>query len=161
MSESQLNERRVVECPYHLAQQYLDYFLREVARTKKPDVVTLRVPVASSELTKKVEVTVAHGYDPMHFDHPWSLHWTPEGGGPYPDFDGELTVRADEDYTSSILELVGEYRPPGGALGAAFDWVAGRRIASATAQALLREIGNGMITEYRRDEAAKAEQARE
>jgi hypothetical protein len=159
MSESQLNERYVVQCPYHLAQRYLDYFLREPARTRKPDVVTLRVPMAISELTKNVEVTFALGSDPMHFDHPWRLHWTPEGGGPYPDFDGELTVRADEDYTSAILELVGEYRPPGGAIGRAFDRVAGQRIASATAQALLREIGDGMVAEYRRDEAAKAEQA--
>jgi hypothetical protein len=158
MSESQLNERHVVECPYHLAQRYLDYGLREPAQTGKPDVLTLRLTMATSELTKNVEVTFTRGNDPMHFDHPWKLHWTPEGGGPYPDFDGELTVRADEDYSSAILELRGEYRPPGGVVGAAFDRIAGKRIAAATAQALLREIGDGMVAEYRRDEAAKAEQ---
>ena len=161
MSESQLNERYFVKCPYHLAQQYLDYFLREAAQTKKPDVMTLRLPMANSELTKKVDVTVSRSSDPMHFDHPWRLHWTPEGGGPYPDFDGELTVRSDEDYTSAILELVGEYRPPGGPIGAAFDHIAGKRIASTTAQVLLREIGDGMVAEYRRNETAKAERARE
>ena len=90
----------------------------------------------------------------MHFDQPWRIHWKPQAG-PYPEFNGELTVRADETYKTSILELTGSYRPPGGALGAAFDWAAGSRIATLTAQTLLRQIADGMEARYHSDELAK------
>jgi hypothetical protein len=93
----------------------------------------------------------------MHFDEPWHIHWKPQAG-PYPEFDGELTVRADETYESARLELTGSYRPPGGALGAAFDWAAGSRIASATAGALLARLGDEMKSRYEADEQAKPSQ---
>ena len=79
----------------------------------------------------------------------------PAGRRAYPDFDGELTVRAADDYTTAILELRGQYRPPGGPAGAAFDLVAGSRIAAATAQQLLKEVGQELETRYRRDEEEK------
>jgi hypothetical protein len=106
------------------------------------------------ELTKGVIVNFGPATDPMHFDEPWRIHWKPQGG-PYPEFEGELTVRADETYETSRLELRGSYSPPGGIAGAAFDVVAGGRIASATAQALLRHIGDEMEEHYQRDEEAK------
>jgi hypothetical protein len=106
------------------------------------------------ELSKGVTVTFGSAVDPMHFDQPWRIHWKPQGG-PYPEFEGELTVRADETYETSRLELRGSYRPPGGIIGAAFDFVAGGRIASATAQALLRRLGNEMVKRYQHDEQAK------
>jgi len=154
---SRLEERLVVRCPYHLAQGYLDASLRDRANSRKTDTITLRVPLGVGELTENAIVTVATGNDPMHFDRPWRLHWTPESKGLYPDFDGELTVRADEDYTTSILELRGEYRPPAGIVGAAFDRAVGSRIASSTARALLEEVAAGMVDRYRRDEAAKGQ----
>jgi hypothetical protein len=99
-------------------------------------------------------VTFGAAVDPMHFDQPWRIHWTPESGL-YPQFEGELTVRADETYETSRLELRGSYTPPGGIAGAAFDWVAGARIASSTARALLRHLGDEMEARYQRDEQAK------
>ena len=152
---SELYERYFLGCPYHLAQQYLANSLRDSAQSGKPGVLTLRATLAGTDVAKNVIVTFATGTDPMHFDQPWRVHWTPEGGGPYPDFDGELTVRADEDYTTAILELSGENRPPGGALGVAFDRAVGSRFASATVQALLAEIGAHMVSRYRSDEDAK------
>jgi hypothetical protein len=106
------------------------------------------------ELSKAVTVTFGAAVDPMHFDQPWRIHWTPESGL-YPQFEGELTVRADETYETSRLELRGSYSPPGGIAGAAFDWVVGARIASATARALLAHIGDEMETRYQHDEKAK------
>src|SRR6516164_3266529 len=153
-SMSQLSERRVVRCPYHLAQQYLHEIVGVRAESGEESRLTLTVSGAGLEISKDVGVTFAPAVDPMHFDQPWRIHWNPQSGR-YPEFDGELTVRADEDYKSSVLELQGSYRPPGGALGAAFDWAAGSRIATATAQALLSRIGDGMEARYRRDELAK------
>ena len=62
------------------------------------------------ELVKNVTVSFGAATDPMHFDQPWRIHWKPQAG-PYPEFDGELTVRADETYKSALLELAGSYRP--------------------------------------------------
>lgn len=91
----------------------------------------------------------------MHFDQPWKIHWKPASGGPYPEFDGELTVRYDEDYTTSILELSGDYRPPLGLVGALFDVIAGARIARATANELLGTLGDEMERRYNAEERAK------
>jgi len=66
-----------------------------------------------------------------------------------------MSVRADYDYTTSLLELVGEYEPPLGAAGKAFDLLAGSRIASQTARYLLAEIAGELEQRYRQDETAK------
>lgn len=152
---SELLERHYMRCPYHLAKSYLAASLAERAESGAPSTLTLKAPLLGAEVKKNVVVTFSTGADPMHFDQPWRVRWTPEGGGAYPDFEGELTVRADEDYSTSILELRGEYAPPGGALGEAFDHVVGSKIASSTARALLDEIAAGMVAHYERDEAAK------
>jgi hypothetical protein len=150
---SKLSETIVVACPYHLAQQYIAFSLRKPL--EKPGVMTVRVPLGDMQVSKDVLATVSEGTDPMHFDQPWNVHWSPVGGGPYPDFDGQITVRADEDYTSCILEIQGEYRPPGGAAGKAFDAVVGRKIASATARALLEQIARDLIERYQTIQAAR------
>ncbi len=106
---SDLSERFFVKCPYNLAQGYLSDDMKSRAATGTPVTITLRAPIGSTDLTKDEDVTVGAGVDPMHFDEPWKIHWTPKAGGPYPDFDGELTVRADETYSAAILELRGTY----------------------------------------------------
>lgn len=150
---SELLERRVARCPYHLAQSYLADFVGPRVGSAVP--LTLTLPLPSAELTKDVIVTYDAATDPMHFDEPWHVHWKPQGGL-YPEFDGELTVRADETYESAQLELKGSYRPPGGLAGAAFDHAVGKRVASATAQALLEGLATEMESRYERDERAKA-----
>ncbi len=149
---SELLERRVVRCPYHLAQRYLAENIE--SRLNAPGPLTLTLALPGAELVKEVVVTYGAAFDPMHFDQPWKVHWEPKAG-PYPVFDGELTVRADETYESSLLELKGAYRPPGGALGAAFDWAVGARIASATAQALLERVGSEIEARFAADERSK------
>jgi hypothetical protein len=149
---SQISERRVVACPYHLAQGYLAHTVG--SNVASPAPLTLSLPLPGAELEKEVIVTYDAAVDPMHFDQPWHVHWKPEAG-PYPEFDGELTVRADETYSSSLLELRGSYRPPGGMLGAAFDAAIGSRIASATAQALLERLAREMESRYALEERSK------
>src|SRR5579863_9108027 len=151
---SQLLERHVVRCPYHLARLYLADSIGPNARSGAATRLGLTVSGPGIELTKSVVATFAPTTDPMHFDQPWKIHWDPQSG-PYPQFDGELTVRADETYESALLELRGSYRPPGGALGAAFDWAAGSRIATATARELLARLGSEIESRYQRDEEAK------
>jgi len=67
------------------------------------------------------------------------VSWTPKDGGPYPAFNGTLSVAQDAVGWSRI-EIDGTYRPPFGIAGAAFDAVLGHRIAQDTAAELLAEI---------------------
>jgi hypothetical protein len=146
-----VTERYPTKCPYHRAREYLHDSLESVVKNARITTLSL----TAGGLEKPVLVSYKHGEDPMRFDEPWLIHWTPEGGGPYPDFDGELTVRADDSYRASILELRGEYVPPLGTLGQAFDFAVGSRIASATAHALLQQIAQVMEMRYNDEEAAK------
>ncbi|HET6895816.1 MAG TPA: hypothetical protein VFH72_10590 [Candidatus Baltobacteraceae bacterium] len=152
-----IKESLHLACPYVRAREYLRESLENPAQSGMPQTLRLTgsLPGTNIELEKGVRVTYAHGSDPMHFDQPWTVRWTPESGGLYPAFSGMLTVRADEDYTASILELEGEYAPPMGTTGRLFDKALGRRIAGETMQTLLHRIGNEMMTRYRTEDAAK------
>lgn len=150
-------ERRFLNCPYVRAREYLREALQAAAEGKTVQTLPLTAPLSfvPGALEKNVLVRYERGRDPLHFDEPWNVYWTPEGGGPYPDFAGELTVRADESYRRAVLELTGDYAPPFGTVGRAFDMVVGARIASSTAKALLEHIGSSMEERYRTEEKAK------
>ena len=152
-----LYQRLFLRCPYRRAQHYLEEALATASTTRESDTIRLTVPLTLdlAALQKDVTVTYGFGHDAMHFDQPWKIHWTPAGGGPFPNFDGELTVRADEDYDRCILELRGDYQPPFGAVGEAFDALVGSRIASMTARELLRGIGLRMEEQYLLEETEK------
>ena len=153
---AKLTESVFVKCPYHRARIYLAENVATFARTHSK--LTLHVPVkgvkGSFDLKKDVVVAFTPGTDPMHMDRPWQIHWTPESG-PFPSFEGELTVRADEDYSSCILELVGDYTPPGGPIGIAFDSIIGWEIASLTGRMLLKQFGDEFEQRYNEEEAQK------
>lgn len=156
---STLQQRRVVHCPYHRAKLFMEDLFGELAEKGQTKTVPLRVPLGSNggpALQKDVEMTARIGADPMHFDEPWNVHWTPSGGGPYPEFGGTLTVRGDETYETCLLELSGEYVPPLGTAGAAFDSIVGNRIAAATAREFLQELGDELESRYRLEESEKA-----
>lgn len=150
-------ERIFLKCPYVRAREYLRESLEPAAESTSPQVLPLAAPLTfvPGALEKNVLVRYERGRDPMHFDEPWHVFWTPEGGGPYPDFSGEITVRADESYNGAVLELHGDYAPPLGAVGKAFDMVIGAKIAASTARKLLGRIGGAMEERYRGEEAAK------
>ena len=63
------------------------------------------------------------------------IRWHPISG-PYPSFKGRLLARRG-DISSCRLEIEGEYAPPGGIVGAAFDAVLGHRIAEEGVMDLL------------------------
>lgn len=152
-----LCERYIIHCPYVRARDYLEQMLEPLVAESRVQSLTLKAPVLCGrrELQTNVLVRYAKSADPMHFDQPWRVSWTPEHGGPYPDFYGELTVRADETYISAILELEGEYTPPLGLPGRVFDDAIGRTIATASAQALLAKLAVEMKAQYEYEEARK------
>jgi hypothetical protein len=152
---SRLLQRFHLHCPYQRARTYLQESLQIFASTGQPQVVKLHVPITIGEnagIDKDVIFTFGEGVDPLHFDQPWTVHWTPQGDGPYPDFEGTLTVRANDDLRSSVLELQGAYEPALG-VGAAFDAIVGSRLASATAREFLRTVARELERRYDADRA--------
>lgn len=161
---STLYQRLHLACPYNRAQDILANALQPSVDTAEPQVLLLALPetaVKGIDISREVIVTFGDAVDPMHFDQPWSVHWHPKDGGLYPDFDGTLTIRADETYATSILELEGTYEPPLGAVGVMFDAVVGSRIASATARELLRKLGGDLEAQYNESERAKHPSAKD
>jgi hypothetical protein len=149
MSTSTLLQRYLLRCPYQRAREYLEAKLHGAADTGETQVIRLRAPFAQKGMALEKDVLISFGraIDPLHFDQPWTIHWTADGG-PYPEFDGTLTVRADEDYGSAVLELQGTYIPPFGLAGTAFDALLGSRIASATAREFLGTMAAEMESEF-------------
>lgn len=153
---SNLYQRRYLNCPYKRAKELLADAASAAATSGDGRLLRLRLPIAEgASLSKEVSIVLERGTDPMHFDEVWNVRWEPTPGGIYPAFSGTLTIRADERYETSILELVGSYQPPLGAVGTAFDSVVGSRIAHATAREFLRVVGNGIEERFRREEAEK------
>ena len=153
---SSLYQRRYLNCPYKRAKELLAEAVPQAATSADGQLLRLRLPVAEgASLSKEVLIVLEPGSDPMHFDQVWNVRWEPVTGGVYPSFAGTLTVRADERYETSILELAGAYQPPLGAVGAAFDSVVGSRIAHATAREFLRVIGSDIEDRFRKEEAQK------
>jgi hypothetical protein len=135
-----IHERRLLTCPYVSARDYLRDALAS-SDGQKTHSLPKTAPIASiGGAQKRVLVRYEPGRDPLQFDEPWNVYWTPEGGGPYPDFAGELTVRANEHFRGAVLELTGDYAPPRGATGQTLDMAAAAKIASATAKELLEQI---------------------
>lgn len=154
---AQIQESLRVECPYVRAKEYLENAVRDAAQAGLPGTLELTAafPATNIKLSKRVRVTYAPAFDPMHFDQPWHVRWEPEPGGIYPSFDGQLVVRADESYRFAILELHGTYTPPLGAAGRMFDAALGHTIAATTAQRLLQNIAADMVDRCDAEEAAK------
>jgi hypothetical protein len=153
---SDVIETRLIACPYSQARRYLASAITSQGTRGKPSIMRLRVKIPGElNVEKDVAVTFAPATDPRHFDQPWRVHWEPSPPGPYPVFDGTLTVRSAEDYDSAILELSGRYEPPLGSLGKIFDAAIGHHLAQATARDLLAAIGDRMEAAFQRQEAAK------
>lgn len=142
-----LTERHFVRCAYGVAWRLLQAEL-------EPDgslAWKLRVaPVFAHDLdaADDVDVQVSRRSDPMHFDGPWTVMWSPQRGSSFPSFNGTLTVRADEDPAVTVLELDGTYDPPLGTAGETPDLLAGAHLATTAAEALLRDLGDRIVEKH-------------
>ncbi len=151
-----IKERVYVSCPFGKAPSFLNYYLDRLARTSDADGAVLRLAVPLTEFGIPSDVAV-HRDVVARFEPPSEkefgrastpVRWTPEGGGPFPDFVGAITVEEDERYGSCALVLEGAYEPPLGIVGKAFDAAMGRRIAQRTARELLRVLRRKIETDW-------------
>ncbi|HET9095732.1 MAG TPA: hypothetical protein VFN37_03640 [Candidatus Baltobacteraceae bacterium] len=119
-------ERVAVRCPYAAARRYVH-----------DDAVHAVPPIPPFTLQ------LEHADDPLRFDERLRVQWTPKPGAPYPEFIGQIILRADPD-AGTVLELTGDYLPPFGAPGRAFDLFIGTKIATATAKSVLRKMAEAI-----------------
>ena len=145
-----------IQCPSILARTYIYESLGAFSGWPLPLLAELTVPIpgTSRELTKAVNVEYEA---PENLDDPWRVSWRPEPGGIYPSFEGVLTIVDADNARATILELEGQYEPPLGMAGAAFDAAIGHRIATATANRLLAGIAAEIHDRYAREETRVSE----
>ena len=135
-----------VKAPYSVA---LDAIVR-LLRARKNRIM-LTVPLKGTGLGLEREVNVnflaVRGHKgERHLHDELQLTWEPSGGGPFPTFTGSLKMQALGNDTELLLS--GEYQPPMGALGEAFDALIGKKIAETTAQQLLAELKAGLEADF-------------
>lgn len=142
-----IHERRSVEVPLARAPGYIGNYIRDVESEGRGRIVlTVKVPLERlgfdrcMEVSRTVSVHFPPLLDPQYLGHFTAISWEPEGGGPFPHFSGAIGVETDGTGSACYLTLDGNYDPPLGVVGDAFDAIVGRHIARLTARNLLDEI---------------------
>ena len=146
----EIEARLVVSAPYSIALDGIERYLE--ARGSVLDVeFPLRALGFNLGLVFGHRVLVR--FDPRRrpvevgrYDDRLVFSWKPDPPGPFPDFEGRLTILPYGTQSEFILK--GQYDPPFGLLGRIFDAVAGKRIAAATAVSLLGKLRAVLEAEY-------------
>jgi len=161
---SRLSERTLVHCSVNQAAAHLARYFKARGNSDG-DVARLNlradVPGPGAKGTMRLERTAIATLVPRHapgemLPH-YAVTWAPEHAGPYPTFSGDLAIENADDYQSFYLVLDGNYEPPLGAVGAAFDAVVGHRIAELTARNLLATIADSIEAGFLAVERTKSE----
>ncbi|MBV8600778.1 MAG: hypothetical protein JO359_04350 [Candidatus Eremiobacteraeota bacterium] len=149
---STLRETIVVRTPFAQAADLVENFF--VGQAEKDGTIVMRLAAPGGGLGLRafsvehdVTATFRRERGPSE-TIVFALHWESADGGPFPIFDGTLTVAQDEDYGTCRLILEGSYTPPGWVAGAVFDAVVGSKIAEATARELLARMSTFLSAGY-------------
>lgn len=143
---SLIRERRFVQVPDTVAPEYLAGYIRDVESDGKGHVIlSIKLPLERLGFNRRLTVSksVAVKFSEVancQPSHLTAISWRPAGGGPFPHFNGTIGILPNGTDDSCDLTLQGEYDPPLGAIGDAFDAVVGKHIARLTARNLLDEI---------------------
>lgn len=154
-----LNRERGLRCPYVRAIAYFDRYLNRLPSSERGAGRDLRLRVGLSTLGLSGELAldrdVLATFEPLPaskgLEHGVSIGWTPAGDAAFPTFRGTLTIGAATP-KSSVVKLDGDYEPPLGVLGKAFDAAIGHKIAESTADELLKTICEKIELDYMTEE---------
>lgn len=147
---SDIRETIDVKCSPFYAMHHVQRFFTAPRRDHAPGMLTLRVDLSKLKLPgtsqARHDVHVTHELVQEEGTSKLALSWDPQDQT-VPRFAG--TLRAVEKGAGiTMLTLDGTYTPPLGVVGAAFDLVLGRKIASATARAVLEDIKQFMESDF-------------
>jgi len=145
-------EKALVHAPLASASGFLEAFFADRAA---PQGEGARVILRAGNAGHAAILTLKPAHRPEDMTPRYRVHCEADGSGPYPTYDGELSIGADVDYDAFWLVLEGAYAPPGGPAGKIFDVVAGRAIAAAAARGLLAQIRAEIEVLFSAQERAK------
>jgi hypothetical protein len=148
-------EKQLVHAPLASAPHLIEAVLREHV---PPNGSGSRIVLRAGGVAQAAIVGIRAIHRPADMTPRFAVHWEAEGDGPYPIFEGELHVEADEDYQTFFLTLEGGYEPPGGAAGQVFDAVIGRHVAIASARGLLQQLCTEIESLFAAEERRKPSQ---
>lgn len=161
---AELHLARPAACPVRQAPVFLESFFQGASVEGGPSLVALRAPVTLPGLPEMtltrdcvVRISVAAGAQAPAARY--DVVWESAAGGPFPRFVGILTV-TDDDAGGTLVALDGDYEPPLGPLGIAFDTVIGHAIAESTGKDLLDRIARHLARSQRSVETARANRRR-
>ena len=145
-------EKERVAVPLGAAERFIAVYLAE---HRAPSGEGARVTLRAGELERPAIISIDPLQRPGDMAPRFNVHWESEAAGPYPVFDGILTVDAGDDYNTFWLALDGGYEPPGGVLGKAFDAVVGKRVSEETTRGLLRNMRDEIEAKFAGEERGK------
>jgi hypothetical protein len=128
----------LANCPFSIAGEYASEYFKEAERGGDGAVLH------AGPLGHRVTVRFGLRTDVTEPGRPHDeilLHWS-AGTAWLPDLVGTLRMRIENANTRLLLD--GSYVPPGGPLGGLFDAIAGRRVARATADDVLRRLARAL-----------------
>ena len=132
--EGSVHAECLTDCPFSIAQDYVEEYLRDAERGADSAVVY------AGPFRRRVVLRFATRNDVTEPGRPHDeivLRWSAKTSL-LPNFTGTFRMRIAMPGT--LLVLDGRYVPPGGAFGAIFDQLIGSRVAHATGEALLAGI---------------------
>src|ERR1700734_2836318 len=90
-------EKELVHAPLASADRLLQAFF---AAHPAPEGPRARIMLRAGDAAQPAIVELTQAHRPQDMTPRYAIHWEAEGGGLYPNFDGELSVEADEDYNA-------------------------------------------------------------
>ena len=146
-----LTEHVDVKCPHHEILHHAERYFTVHRRGQTPGTFPLTVDLSSVGLPAKIQarhdVKISYAIQKGPDGHDAiALTWDP-GDRFVPQFTGLLTGDRLVDGKSRVT-LSGSYTAPLGPVGAVFDAVLGKKIASATAAALLQDVKQFIESDY-------------
>ncbi len=139
---SRIVVEREVRCPFSVAHEYAEDFLRDAERSVEVHV-PLRDFIAGLPGAARAPVKMVFALHPDEAESgrlhdALAIEWH-AGTRLFPLFHGTLRLRI-ASVDSTLLTFEGAYRPPLGPVGVVFDAAVGQRIARATMSELLDRI---------------------
>jgi hypothetical protein len=147
-------EATAIQSPPERSRAYLLSYVSRLPKSRDGRaVVRLGAGPTSGglRLEHDVEAELKPADDEKHLEYRVALSWRPTGTTLLPSFSGVLRFQWDEDYGYTWLVLEGDYEPPLGAAGKAFDAIAGERIARGTMRALLDDLREVLESAHARE----------
>jgi len=120
----------------------LEERLRELLNSDKIDLEvpfeTLGFP-AIGKLVRRAKITLGTSTQRSDGATLVPIHWRDARSHNFPEFKGYIEIQPMAK-NESQLSIIGQYQPPFGPIGAAFDAAVGRRIAEVSVEQLLERL---------------------